>query len=183
MRKLTAPPDLKILGAMTVTYVDNLQSQETKPVFEKHNLVDLDPNGWYPADKFMEAMNELAAMDNVSMNLVAIGMEVGRLVPLPPGMESATLEDVLMLWDELYYAVHGDYAGDIGHIECEKISDTHYQVTNSDLYPDDLAYGIIFGYARRFLPQGTAFKVFYDPDAPQRDRDGAPSTVLHVTWD
>ncbi len=86
------------------------------------------------------------------------------------------------MWDALYKALHGNFAGDIGNIITTKISDTHYTCTNSDLYPDDLAYGIIYGYAKRFLPRGTAFKVYYDANAPQRDRDSAPSSVLHVEW-
>jgi hypothetical protein len=184
MRHFTAPPTIEVAGYMTGVFVDNLQSHETLPVFEKYGLINLDPASWYPTAKFMDAMNEIVNGGNLTSNFVAIGMEVGKTVPLPPEMPNPTLGEVLQIWEGMYYAVHrGHKNGDMGHIAVEKVSPTHYSITLTDLYPDDFSYGIIYGYARRFLPHGTAFKVFYDTERPNRDQHGADSTVIHVSWE
>ena len=39
----------------------------------------------------------------------------------------------------------------------EKISETEYRCTFADMYPDDLKYGLAFGFAKRFLPILDAF--------------------------
>ncbi len=90
MRKLAAPDGVQLLGAMTTTFANNLQSVETEPIFSRHGLTNLDPNQWYSANDFLEVLNELATMENFSSNMVAIGMEVGKTVPLPPDMENPT---------------------------------------------------------------------------------------------
>ena len=64
----------------------------------------------------------------------------------------------------------------------EKISDTHFKVSFTDLYPDDFSYGIMCGYGQRFLPPGTDFTVAYDPDIVPRDKGGQGATVIHIYW-
>jgi hypothetical protein len=52
------------------------------------------------------------------------------------------------------------------------------------VYPDDMSYGILYGYARRFLPPGTKFKVYYDPDVLPRDQGGSENyTIIHISWE
>jgi hypothetical protein len=182
MRHLTAPADLELLGAMTTVFVNNLQGMETAPVFQKYGLVNLDPQQWYPAYKFMDAMNELAVHGNISSNMLAIGMEVGKITPLPPEMSNPTLGEVLMMWNDLYHAVHRGHKGNIGKIVCEKVSDSHYTTSHTDLYPDDFSYGIVYGFARRFLPHGSRFRVYYENEAKRRDLGTADITVIHVQW-
>jgi hypothetical protein len=46
--------------------------------------------------------------------------------------------------------------------------------------PDDLEYGILYGFAKRFLA-GTQFTVWYDEDLPRMDQ-GGDQTVIHVKW-
>ena len=184
MRQLTAPSHIEIAGFMTRVYVDNLQSFETLPIFEKYGLINLDPTSWYPTHRFMDAMNELAANGNLTSNFVAIGMEIGKSVPTPPELPNPTLGDIFQMWESMYYGVHrGHTYGEMGHIDVERMSPSHFKVTFTDLYPDDLSYGIMYAYARRFLPPGTPFKVYYDLERPTRDQDGADTTVIHVSWD
>ncbi|GAB4512243.1 MAG: hypothetical protein OHK0046_11480 [Anaerolineae bacterium] len=181
MRKFTSPPGLELAGYMTMTFVNNLQSVETTPVLARHGLANLDPNGWYPASKFMDALNELTHHDNRSANFVAIGLEVGKATPFPPDVR--TLEDALLGWDKAYKSVHRNHHNDIGSVKLQKVSPSHFKTIHDHLYPDDFSYGIIYGFAQRFLPQSVFFKVYYDLDLPRRDIDNADQTVIHIEWD
>jgi hypothetical protein len=42
----------------------------------------------------------------------------------------------------------------------------------------------LFAYGRRFLPPGTRFRVFYDPDVTPRDYGGdGEATYINITWE
>jgi hypothetical protein len=149
---------------------------------EAHGVADLDAMSWYPLSDFLNALNDLAANPNVAFNMVAIGMKIGQDVPLPPNMPDPTLPDVLAVWDELYQMLHRN--ADVGRIIVEKVTDTHYTTAHSVPYPDDMSYGILHAYGKRFLPAGTNFTVFYDEDAPARDYGGTgESTLIHIKWE
>jgi hypothetical protein len=181
MRKFTCPPDAEVLGQNIRAWAENLQGEDTTPIMQKYGLVNVDPNGWYSVKALMDAMNEIVSNPNSSPNMVAIGLEIGRIVPMPPDMPDPTLGQVLMMWNGIYQYLHRN--GDVGAINVEKMSETHYKVTFTDLYPDDFSYGIMYGYARRFLPRGTRFKVFYDEAVTPRDQGGTGATVIHLKWD
>lgn len=180
MRKFAAPPGTEILGVNIRAWADNLQSIDTAPIMKKYGLTDVDPHAWYSVQTLMDAMNEMVKIPNTASNLVAIGMEVGKIVPMPPDMPNPTLAEVLMIWNDLYQALHRN--GDVGEIRCQKVDDTHYKITFTDLYPDDFSYGIMYGYGRRFLPERTYFNVYYDTEVTPRDRGGTGATVIHLDW-
>jgi hypothetical protein len=180
MRKLTCAPNVELLGLYIDAFVNNLQGIETKPIMAKHGLANLDSYTWYSCHKWMEAMSELAQLPNVSENLVAIGMEIGKAIPAPPDMENPSLEQMLMGLDGAYQGVHRN--SDVGRFTCEKLDEKHYKMVCTDLYPDDLTYGIVYAFVRRFLPPRTAFKVYYDEQITPRDHGGDGPTVMHVSW-
>jgi hypothetical protein len=181
MRQLTCSPTVEVSGRYLQSFISNLQGYETKPVVEKFGLLDINPDAWYPCQSFLDVLNELGKRPNNSQNTVAIGMEIGKMIPAPPGMENATLEQMLMGIDYAYQGAHRN--GEIGKYICEKQSENHLKLTYNDLYPDDLTYGIIYSFARRFLPPQTAFKVYYDTVIIPRDLGGNGSTIIHVCWD
>jgi hypothetical protein len=183
MRNLTAPANVELIGFMTMAFISNLQSSETLPVFQKHGLGSVEPDGWYRATTFMDAMNELAEHENLSSNLIAIGMQVGKTVPVPPDDPNPTLEIMLYGWDEAYSSLHRNHNGNIGSIVAEKVTDKHYKTTHTHLYPDDMSYGIAYAYARRFLPKGASFKVYYEPNVRRLDEGGGKSTIIHINWE
>lgn len=180
MRKLTCDPKLETLGQNLVAFVDNLQGIETGPIMRKHGLVDINPTGWYPARMLLDALNEMAEKSNTSSNLTAIGLKIGEIVPFA-GIENPTLEQALSLWNDIYQGLHRN--ADAGSIRCEKVSETHWKTIHSVIYPDDLSYGVLYGYGRRFLPKGTHFKVFYDENEKARDYGGTGETsIIHIAW-
>ncbi len=182
MRKLTCPPNSETLGTILSSFSDNLQGSDTYPVMEKHNMVNLDPMGWYPVQRLLDALNELAERSNLSSSLVAIGMKIGETVPIPPEIPDPTVEQVLMIWDELYQGLHR--GADLGCVQIEKIADNHFKTIHTNPYPDDMSYGILYTFGRRFLPPGTQFTVYYDNDFPGRDYGGTTGeTTIHIQWD
>lgn len=182
MRTLTSPPGTETLGLLLSSWYDNLQGDEVRPIMEKHGLMNLEPLSWYPVQMLLDATNELVERTNMTSNFVAIGMKIGESVPMPPGMENPTLEQVLMIWDDLYQGLHR--GGDVGSIKIEKVSDTYFKTIQSVLYPDDMSYGVLFAYGRRFLPPGTRFRVFYDPDVTPRDYGGnGEATYINISWE
>ncbi|MBZ0290374.1 MAG: hypothetical protein K8I30_22300 [Anaerolineae bacterium] len=182
MRNLTCPPELEVLGVNLVAFSNNIQGAETTPIMQKYGIIDINPEAWYPARNLLDALNELAVKTNVAANLTAIGMRIGEMVPMPPGLENATLEQAIGVWDAAYQYLHR--GADAGCIQVEKVSDTYFKTIHSVIYPDDMSYGILYSYGRRFLPPRTHFSVFYDPDVKARDYGGdGPASIISIKWD
>src|SRR5258708_5055147 len=112
MRHLNCSPNVELLGFYITAFTDNVQAEETVPIMEKAGLVNLQPDGWYPCHLWLDALNEIARQPNITSNLVAIGMKVGKMVPVPAGMTEPNLEDMLTAWDGAYQYVHR--GGDVG---------------------------------------------------------------------
>lgn len=184
MRHLYAPPQIEISGVFTGAFIDHLHSDEASNIFRKYHLENPDTSKWYPTHYFMDAMNELADQGHLISNLVAIGIEIGKRFPPVPNNPNPTLYDALVFWGQVYLNAHRHYnAGEIGEIRTEKVSDQHYKVILTDLYPDHFSYGIAYTIARKYTPKGHNFRVAYDPDIPTRDDYGGQETILHVTWE
>jgi hypothetical protein len=91
------------------------------------------------------------------------------------------LEPWLNLYcDKLYGERHRN--GDAGTFVLKKISEQHYIVTVTCPYPDDIMYGVLYGYVRAFRPPGKGFTLRYDESAPRHDQ-GGKQTVIHIEID
>lgn len=179
MRQLTCDPKTETLGLNALAFTSNLRSEDTTPIMEKHGLANLQPTDWFATQKLLDALNDLGKDPNFMSGLVAMGMAVGKIVPIE--QENPTLGEVLMVWDGIYQGLHRN--GEAGHLKCEKEDDKHYKLTFTDLYPDDFSYGIMYGYAQRFLPPGADFTIFYEPNVRTRDQGGTQGhTVIHAKW-
>jgi hypothetical protein len=178
MQKLQCPPGTEISGEGILSLVQNVRASEIQPILKKHNLGELNHTTWYPAQAYLDVLTDIRS--SFYMNLVAVGMAVGENTTLPPQLHDASLGDILGSVDA-HYQMH--HRGTIGHAITEKVSDNHYKVTihKGWLYPDDLEYGVLYGFAKRFLPRGTNFVVSYDPDVKRID-DGGDRTVIHIKW-
>lgn len=180
MRTLTVDGNVEVIGASMLSIIDNMQSDEIAPYLEKHDLTEIGPDQWYPAQLWLDVMNDLAKRPNMSSNLIAIGMQIAENVVLPPGLEDAPLPMILEKWDAIYHNQHR--GGEIGSRLIEKVSDTHYRCVLTGIYPDDLAYGVVYGFCRRFLPTTAEFMVSYEDSDYRRDKGDAPATVIVVDW-
>lgn len=180
MRTLTCEPDVEVIGASMISLIDNLVADEIRPTLEKHGLTEIDRETWYPAQKWLAVMNELAVASNTMSSFVAVGMGIARNAVLPPQLQDAPLGKIIEMWDVIYQKQHR--GSNIGSKVIEKVSDNHYRITLKDLYPDDLSYGVAYGWCRRFLPPETPFTVQYEDMSKRRDEETSDSTVLIVQW-
>lgn len=181
MRLLTCEPGTEVAGEVLQSLIHNLLSYNTRPLIEKYGLDDIKEGEWYPLENFLSLMNEMAQEKSLGLNFVAIGISIAEYAIMPPEMENAPFGTFIEVWPEHYQVNHRN--GDIGQKIVEKISESHYKVTlDRCVYFDDMEYGVLYGFARRFLPAGTHFMVRYDEDTLNMDQ-GGDKTILHITWE
>ena len=181
MRKRTCDPSVEISGQTLMAYFDNAKSNITVPVFAKHGIPSADPAKWYPLQVVLDVLYEVGTQFDGTSNLVAVGVKIAEYGVLPDDWKTVNLPMVLEGWDHhLYSSVRN---GDVGHIFTEKVNDTFYKVTQQNVFPDDLCYGLAYGFARSRLPLGTNFKVWYEDYDHRIDRGDADKTVICVSWE
>ncbi len=179
MRTLSCDPHIEVVGASVRSIIENIQHDDIEPYLSKYNLRDIQSDQWYPCQDWLNCMNDLLENTDATSNMIAIGLKVAQNVVLPPQLTNATLPQILSQWDKIYQNQHR--GGDVGYVRVEKVSDTHYITYHKRLYPDDMSYGVAYGFCRRFLPAGTIFTVKYDENVPRQD-NGGEETVIHVSW-
>lgn len=176
----TSPdPHTEVIGQNVLSFVQNVNANVIRPVLDSHGLSHIEPDKWYPLQRWRNVLSDLAGESNAMFNMVAVGMAISETAVLPPGAEQLSLEQILFAINDIYQLQHH---GQVGSVRTEKISDKHLKLTVCVPYPDDLEYGTTYGFARRFLPKGTLFTVEYDQDLPRHDQ-GGDSTVIHITWE
>ena len=173
-------PDHEYLGQVLIDFEAVVGDGYIHPIFEKHGLAKIDPEGWYPAQIFMDVLNDLENNDaSPMMNFVSIGMKQVEMAVMPPEFASLSLIEILSSMDAAYHL--NNRGTDIGEIQCEVVEDNHVKMHFRVPQPDDVWYGVCYGYMRRLAPEGTTFSVYYDEDVPRRS-DGGDFTVIHITW-
>lgn len=181
MRKLECEPGTEFSGAAMLSIVENVMSTEYLPLIEKYGYKNISPDAWYPLQDFFNFLNELFEMPNQMFNLVAIGMTIAETALMPPELGNPTLEEMVESWDAHYQINFRN--GYVGLKTTTRLDDRHYKVVlDGTKMPDDLEYGVLYGFARRFLPPGVHFLVWYDEDVLPMDK-GGDQTVLHVSWE
>lgn len=174
-------PETKVLGKVMMAFINCMNADDIKPILVEKGLSEIDPQGWYPQQLWLDVLNALGDKDGTAVmyDFVSIGMKVGELAPYPPGYEDASYIEAVSLHDKLYQNSHqGGYPG---KYEVEQLGERHVQVTTHLPYPDDMIYGSLYAEAQRFLPEGSHPIVQYDPDHVRRDQ-GGEKTVFQITW-
>jgi hypothetical protein len=126
----------------------------------------------------LNLFKDITSGDNAMFNLVSIGMAVADHAILPPKFASMTADEFFPVVDQVYQAQH---QGNVGQLTTRKIADGHYKIETVSPYPDDFWYGIYYGWAKRYLPDGPPFTIQYD-ESVQRADEGGDSTVIEVSW-
>lgn len=181
MARMLCSPSTEVIGQAMLSYIDNLQAEVMRPLMEKYHLVDIQRDQWYPLLPWLHCINELAHLPSFSSNMVAVGLKVVEYAVTPPEMQDATLAQMLEGWNIHFHANHRN--GDVGQITTIKIDDTHYKTIHEHIYPDDMNYGLAFGFARTLLPKDARFTVWYEDPIYRLDYGGADKTVIHVKWE
>lgn len=180
MRELKCDPNVEIIGASVISVTDNMQIEEVQPYLKRHGLEHVEVDKWYPAQSWLSVMNDLRAQTNFTQNAVAIGLAVAENVWMPPEMQNASMEDIVLQWGNIYDMQHR--GGDIGFIKTEKLGPKHIRTTHQHPYPDELTYGIGYGFCRRFA-KGESFTVQYLDMDYRMDKGDAPQTIIDITWE
>jgi hypothetical protein len=173
-------PDHEIIGQNIMFFTDAIEGNNVKPFLEKHKIAHLDPEVWYPAQPLLDAFNEISETNSSMMDFVSLGMKAIETARFPEGIESVPLVESLGMMAASYAL--NQRGSNIGTITAEKVSDTHVKLSFVLPWPDDIWYGCVYGYTRRFAPKGTRFKVHYDTDVRRCD-EGGKVTIIHVTWE
>lgn len=181
MRKRTCDPSVEISGQTLQAYVSGTHTDIIRRIFEKHGIVDIKPDQWYPLLPLLDALYEIGTHREAASSLVSIGVKIAEFGVEPSELQKADLPLVLENWEKhLYVNVRH---GDVGHIQTEKINNTSYRVVHNNVFPDDLCYGLAYGFARTHLPLGTNFKVWYEDYDHRIDNGDGDKTAICVSWD
>lgn len=172
-------PKAELSGATAYAFLININHENIENILRAHHLDNIDPERWYPVQSVLDVMSDISEGFDYSSNFVAIGLAAGELglKNLPPGAEKFSIEDFFVAYEKIYLTRHRN--GDAGWIKTEKAGDSHLIVHARCPYPDDVTYGVLYAYARRFTPPGKRFILRYDEHALRHD-DGGEATVIHV---
>lgn len=171
-------PNAKVIGQVLFVFPHNVEADAIQSLLEKHRITDPDPATWYPVYDILKLFGDITSGDNAMFNLVSVGMSIAEYAVLPPEFESLTADELFLRIDQIYQAQH---QGDVGQLITHKIADGHYQIETISPYPDDFWYGNYYGWAKRYLPEGTPFTVQYDENTPRADH-GGEATVIEIKW-
>jgi hypothetical protein len=181
MRTITVEPSTEIIGATVLSLVQNMTAADFAPLLSKYGFDKIDPDKWYPLQDFVDLLAELTQHPKLTLSLVAIGMSIAEVAPMPPELVNAPFSKLVEGWNEHYHASTRN--GEVGDKTTIKVADRHYKIVHDQtIMPDDLEYGVLYGFAQRFLPPNTQFDVWFDEDVPRMD-EGGDQTILHVSWD
>ena len=171
--------DTEIIGQVILDFAEAIGSDRFHGSFEKHGLVDVDPAIWYPAQKWLDVLNDVAENNSAMFDFVSIGIKQIELAIMPPEFDDMSIEEIFISLEEAYQL---NYRGsDIGSLHTEVLNEGHLCLTVRSFEPDDLWYGNAHGIMRRYAPPGTDYVVYYDPDLPRSDQE-SERTVLHIEW-
>lgn len=180
MPKYTCDPRVELTGQTVLSLVQNIQHQDIEPILKKHNLNSVDPNAWYFLQDVLNVLSDVSDTEDAMTNFISIGIAAVEVGYIPPEMQSMTVAEFLTAYGKIYQIRHR--GGDPGSVTIETVSPNHLKLILKIPYPDDVFYGIMYAYTRRFRPAGAKFLVRYDDTVPRRE-EGGEATILHITWD
>lgn len=113
-------------------------------------------------------------------DFVAVGMAAVDRYDLPAHIAVMSIEEFFL--NVMPTLVGRQYRnGTPTRISVEKVAENHLLIRTATAYPDDTAYGFVYGFARRFTPKGGQFTLMYDENHPRHDF-GGENTLMHLTW-
>lgn len=173
-------PQSQVAGAALLAFLDCLNHESITSHVERHGLQAIDPEAWYPLQTALDVMRDIAAYNGGAMfDFVSLGLAATEYMHLPDGYRNLAIDEALTLLNHVHQTNH---RGDAGGYAFEMLEPGHVRVIARLPYPDDLIYGIMYGFLRNHLPQNTFFTVTYDETTPRRD-EGGEATVFHLHWE
>jgi len=174
--------DHEIPGKILIDLENAVESEDIIPFFTKHGMTNIDPQAWYPMQKLLDIYNDMVDSRNAStmFDFVSIGMKEAEQAIVPSQFQTMPLLEILKSVTSVFDL--NNRGTDYGSCVAEAVTDKHMKITLRAATPDDIWYGVFYGFVRRFAPKGTQFSLRYDPDIPRRE-NGGEVTIIHITWD
>lgn len=166
-------PNVEVLG-ISMLSVTEAMGEQAYGVMEKHGLINIDPESWYPQQTYLDAYHELSTLG--FFNMVSVGMKVPDNAKFPP---VNSVEEALKLLNTAYQMNHR--GGDIGEYRYEKVNESEARMICRTPYPSDFDYGLIYRLVQKFAPKGSHVVVVRDENAPSR-KNGDDSCTYIVKW-
>ena len=171
--------DTEVIGQALMDFEQAVGGENFRPLLDKHGLKNIQPDEWYPGDRWVAVLNEISDMGNSMFDFVSIGINQISTLVMPPELEDLSLLEKIHMAEEIYKM---NYRGtDVGSVTVEAIGDTHAKIMIRSFEPSDLWYGAAYGFMKRFASEGTDFKVYYDADV-LRHEQGGENTIIHIEW-
>jgi hypothetical protein len=133
------------------------------------------PDEWADLQTYLNIMHDLRKREGHFMGLIALGQTIPHVVDLPPHLQ--TLEEIFQNFNMLYHSVH---QGNVGQYVVEFVSQTYIRVKAYTPYPSDYEYGLLYGFAHRYLPPETDITV-YREQSPSR-LQGDDHCIYDLRW-
>ena len=170
-------PDVEFKGSTALMSIAVLEQmgKDTVPILQKYELYDIDPDGWYPLQRYLDMFKELQEVHLIS--LVEIGMDIPEIAEFPP---IHNLDEAMNLLNTAYHMNHR--GGDIGAYEWIKTGDRSGKIIARNPYPSDFDFGLIYRLVQLYRPEDSEeIMVMLDLDAPTR-KTGADSCTYLISW-
>jgi hypothetical protein len=172
--------DQTLKGMMIVGYKKAINSDEFAQYFERHGFADVDPNRWYLAQDLLDVFNDMLADAHGTLDFVSIGIAIAPNLGIPPTLDLHSPEQVFGFIGNAQAAT--TFTSHPGYIRSEQIDKTHYTIRARTVMPDDMIYGVMYAFARGFVPTGSHISLTYTPDGKRRDF-GDEYTSMELKWE
>ncbi len=173
-------PESKIWGRGISVFMTACQAQgiDADYYLNKYGLAETNVDEWWPFQIALDILSEMRVREGNFMGLIAVGRTVPLFMSWPDEID--TVEKVF-LTSNMNILLQTAHQGHVGKYVCESIGPQHIRVASYTAYPSDFEYGLMYGFAQRFLPQDAPI-VVYRSFSPSRLR-GDDHCVFDVTWE
>lgn len=179
MAKFQCDPGMEISGNLAISLLVNLQAEDFQPFLQKYSFADIKPDQWYSYQDLLNIFKEVSVQPGSMFDFVAVGMAAVDRYDLPAHIASMSLEEFFL--NVMPTLIDRQYRnGTPSRISVEKVTEKHLLIRTATAYPDDTAYGFMYGFARRFI-KGGHFTLKYDENHTRHDF-GGEDTLIHLTW-
>jgi hypothetical protein len=177
----TCDPDLEIGGYSAHSLLESETRNHYLDILEKHGLSNINKDIWYPVQNLLGVLNDINEQRSAMIDFISIGLAASDNSQLPLDVQHLSFRDFFLGYGSIYRRIYRN--GDPGEIQVEEIEENHLAITLIDVpFPDDLMYGVLYGFACRFANNGEKFTFHYDDQRRRRDQ-GGEYTIIHLIWE
>jgi hypothetical protein len=177
MYEYKCDPNVELNGNSARALLRSMLVDEYRHILKQYGLIEIDVEAWYPLQHILNVLSKIRQTGNAMMDFVSIGMAAAEHSILPPEVDQLSIQEFFKLYAQVYPTRHRN--GDPGQMWVDVDENGNITITLDNPYPDDLMYGMMYGFTRRFIPRGVSFTVTYDTSQPRKEH-GGDVTVIKV---